>query len=99
MKKYTLKKLLSGKEKNICHLRQKNKRACHKLSEIDQSVFAAHGKSVIYPVPNKWRKQGWTIVAPKEVDPDIFADALTTAYGEAAPHKLSKQVRQDDVSG
>ncbi|MBC6489542.1 MmcQ/YjbR family DNA-binding protein [Flavihumibacter stibioxidans] len=39
----------------------KNKRACIKLSEIDQDVFSSADRAVIYPVNNKWGKQGWTI--------------------------------------
>jgi predicted DNA-binding protein (MmcQ/YjbR family) len=38
----------------------KNNRACIKLSEIDQDVFSAADRSVIFPVDNKWGKQGWT---------------------------------------
>jgi hypothetical protein len=37
-----------------------NHRACLKLSEVDQNVFSTNQTGVIYPVPNKWGKQGWT---------------------------------------
>lgn len=40
----------------------KKDRATLKLSEIDQDVFSAADRSVIYPVPNKWGRQGWTFV-------------------------------------
>lgn len=33
-------------------------RACLKFSELDQSAFCSFDKEVIYPVPNKWGKQG-----------------------------------------
>ncbi len=39
-----------------------NQRACIKLSPIDQSVFCAFDKDVIYRVNNKWGQQGWTLV-------------------------------------
>lgn len=69
------------------------KRACVKLSEIDQSVFAAADKSIIYPVDNKWGKQGWTLIEMNQAQEDLFVDALTTAYCEVAPKKLAEQIR------
>lgn len=68
-------------------------RACIKLSEIDQDVFSRTNKSIIYPVTNKWGKQGWTLVELKNVSNDLFTDALTTAYCEVAPSKLAQQIR------
>jgi hypothetical protein len=63
-------------------------RACIKLSEIDQDVFTSD-RAIIYPVDNKWGKQGWTLVELNTVHPDLFKDALTEAYREVAPKKLS----------
>lgn len=68
---------------------RKNNQACIKLSEIDQNVFSAFDKSIIFPVPNKWGKQGWTFIDLKKVPKAMFIDALTTAYCEVAPKKLS----------
>jgi predicted DNA-binding protein (MmcQ/YjbR family) len=70
-----------------------NKRACIKLSEIDQDVFASADRTTIYPVDNKWGKQGWTMIEMKKVKKDLFTDALTTAYCEIAPKKLAEQIR------
>lgn len=69
------------------------KRACIKLSEIDQDVFCSNDRAIIFPVANKWGKQGWTFIEMSRVHKDIFADALTTAYCEVAPTKLAQQVR------
>lgn len=69
------------------------KRACIKLSEIDQSVFSAADRSIVFPVDNNWGKQGWTLIDMKKVHKDLFIDALTTAYCEVAPKKLADQVR------
>ncbi len=69
------------------------KRACIKLSEIDQDVFSSTAKTAIFPVDNKWGKQGWTIIEMEEVHEAMFIDALTTAYCEVAPAKLANQVR------
>lgn len=74
----------------------KNKIACIKLSEIEQSVFAAADKQSIFPVGNKWGKQGWTLIEMKKVDKDLFIDALTTAYRQVAPKKLADQIRSGD---
>ncbi|MFZ2863764.1 MAG: MmcQ/YjbR family DNA-binding protein [Ignavibacteriaceae bacterium] len=71
-------------------------RACIKLSEIDQDVFSSADKTVIYPVDNKWGKQGWTLIELKKVRKDLFADALTTAYCEVAPKKLADQLKPND---
>lgn len=57
-------------------------RACLKLSVIDQSVFCSFKQSAIYPVANKWGKQGWTLFALAEIDKDLIQDALSTAYQE-----------------
>jgi hypothetical protein len=56
--------------------------ACVKLSEIDQSVFCSFDKAIIYPVNNKWGKQGWTFIDLKKVRRDMLKDALTAAYQE-----------------
>lgn len=70
-----------------------NKMACIKLSEIDQDTFASIDRAVIFPVNNKWGKQGWTLIIMKRVSKSLFTDALTTAYCEVAPKKLAEQVR------
>lgn len=72
------------------HLRN---RACIKLSEIDQDVFSSANKKIIYPVDNKWGKQGWTLIEMALVNEELFIDTVTTAYCEVAPKKLSAEVR------
>ena len=74
----------------------KNKRACIKLSEIDQDVFSLADRTIIYPVNNKWGKHGWTIIEMKKVQKDLFADALTTAYCHVASKKLTDQIKPND---
>ncbi len=73
-----------------------NHRACVKLSEIDQDVFSTADKSIIYPVDNKWGKQGWTFIEMDKVHKDLFTDAITTAYCEVAPKKLAALIRPND---
>lgn len=84
------------KKKIFATYDDKNNRACIKLSEINQDVFSSADKTIIYPVPNKWGKQGWTLIELKEVHKDLFIDALTTAYCEVAPKKLADQVRPNE---
>ncbi|MEO7263894.1 MAG: MmcQ/YjbR family DNA-binding protein [Ferruginibacter sp.] len=62
-------------------------RACLMLSEIDQSVFSAYDKSIIYPVPNKWGKQGATFVELKRVRKAMLKDALAQAYNKITQKK------------
>lgn len=55
---------------------------CVKLSEIDQSVFCAFDKTIIFPVDNKWGKQGWTLADLNKIKKPMLVDLLTTAYNE-----------------
>ncbi len=75
------------KKKIFATLDVQNARVCIKLSEVDQSVFCLD-KSVIYPVPNKWGKQGWTFIELKKVKKSQCVDALNTAYCTVAPKSL-----------
>lgn len=68
------------KKKIFATLNVKENRACIKLSEIDQSVFCSYRNDVIYPVPNKWGKQGWTLINLANVGPEMCEDALSTSY-------------------
>ena len=81
------------KKKIFATYDEKNKRACVKLSAIDQDVFSVLDRTVIYPIPNKWGKQGWTFIEMSKVKKELFIDALTTAYCEVAPKKLADLVR------
>ncbi|UTN05872.1 MmcQ/YjbR family DNA-binding protein [Flavobacterium bizetiae] len=64
-----------------------NHHAILKLNEIDQSVFCASSEMIFYPIPNKWGKQGWTIVELSKVRPEMFEDALKLSYQNVAPKK------------
>jgi predicted DNA-binding protein (MmcQ/YjbR family) len=84
------------KKKIFATYDDKNKRACIKLSEIDQDVFCSVDKAIIFAVDNKWGKQGWTLIEMTKVNKNLFIDALTTAYCEVAPKKLADQTRPAD---
>ena len=82
------------KKKIFATLSEKDKIACLKLSPIDQSVFCAFDKAIIYPVPNKWGKQGATFINLTKIRKDMLHDALTTAYNEVANKKPSVKARK-----
>ncbi|MDQ3111437.1 MAG: MmcQ/YjbR family DNA-binding protein [Bacteroidota bacterium] len=65
----------------------KNSRACLMLSRVDQSVFSAYDKAIIYPVPNKWGKQGATFVELKTVRKSVLKDAMKHAYDKVTARK------------
>ncbi|MCW5911737.1 MAG: MmcQ/YjbR family DNA-binding protein [Cyclobacteriaceae bacterium] len=70
------------RKKIFATLDVKAARACIKLNETDQSVFCLD--KAVYPVPNKWGKQGWTFIELKTVHKDLCMDALQTAYNTVA---------------
>lgn len=73
------------------------RRACLKLSEINQDVFSVVDRTIIFPVDNKWGKQGWTFIEMSKVTEDVFIDALMKAFCEVAPKKLVDEwVRMQD---
>lgn len=71
------------------------KQACIKLSETDQDVFSAFDKAIIFPVPNKWGKQGWTYLDLSKIPKNMCVEALKTAYREVAPKRLSVLLKTD----
>jgi len=66
---------------------EKNNTAILKLNEIDQSVFCASSQMIFYPIPNKWGKQGWTIVELSKVRTEMFEDALILSYQNVVAKK------------
>jgi len=67
-------------KKIFATLNEKENRACIRLSAIDQSVFCAFDLTIIYPVPNKWGKQGWTLINLSKIKKTMLKDALSQAY-------------------
>ena len=71
----------------------KNNRVCLMLTPIDQSVFIAFDQTVIYPVPNKWGKNGATYVELKTVRKTMLKDGLRKAYQKALSGKENPTVK------
>ena len=67
------------KKKIFATLDVKNSIACIKLSAADQDVFCLIDKEIIYPVPNKWGQQGWTLINLTKIKKPLLTDVLTTA--------------------
>jgi predicted DNA-binding protein (MmcQ/YjbR family) len=77
-------------KKIFATLNEKAHRACVKLNEIDQSAFCAYNAQVMYPVPNKWGKHGWTNISLELIEEEMLSDALQTAYGLILKGKTKK---------
>jgi len=72
---------------------KKENRICIKLNEADQYAFCAFDKTIIYPVPNKWGKRGWTLINLAKVEEETLKDATVTAFFTVAPEKIAREVR------
>lgn len=71
-------------------------RATIKLSPADQDIFCTFDADVIYPVPNKWGKQGWTHINLKTVKEEMLSELIKCAYKEVASKRLSDQINFEE---
>lgn len=71
-------------KKIFATLDEKENRACLMFDLVQQSVFSAYDKTIIYPVPNKWGQKGATYIELKKVRKDVLKDALEQAYNKVA---------------
>ena len=67
-------------KKIFATLLEKDQLAMLKLPLVEQSVFCAFDKTVIYPVPGGWGRNGATYVELKKVKKTMLKDAMTVAY-------------------
>lgn len=74
---------------------ERNNRITVKLSAMDQDNFSSLSSNV-YPIDNKWGKQGWTFVELNELNQELLSNILRTAYCEVAPKRLSEQVQKNE---
>ncbi|HTF80820.1 MAG TPA: MmcQ/YjbR family DNA-binding protein [Cytophagales bacterium] len=77
-------------KKIFATLSEKDRIVCIKLTEIEQSLFCTFDNTAIYPVNNKWGKQGWTLIVLDKVPEDTLKDALNIAY----EHLVTKHKKQ-----
>jgi hypothetical protein len=80
--------LFNDLRKNIVQIQKKifatidlkTKLVCEKLNAIDQASFCSFDKQIMYPVPNKWGQQGWTLINLENVLEDTLRNAQETSY-------------------
>ena len=70
---------------------EKNKIAVLMFSPLEQSVFCAFDKTIIYPVPGGWGKQGSTIFELGRIKKTMMKDALSVVYNEIVAKSKKKK--------
>ncbi|MCX8470276.1 MAG: hypothetical protein ORN55_00725 [Chitinophagaceae bacterium] len=83
-------------KKKFASIRYYKGRASVKLSILDQDVFCSFDTMVMYPIPNRAGKNGWTHINVNNIKKDMCLDAITMAYCEVAPKDLAAQYAYDD---
>ena len=68
------------KKKIFTTLSEEKRIAMVVLSLIDQSVFCAFNKEIIYPVPGKWGMQGCTYIELTKLPKAMLKDLLASAF-------------------
>lgn len=81
-------------KKIFATLNERESLACLKLSMEDQYTYSRTDPKTIYPVPNKWGAQGYTLVNLAEVKKDLLIEMVTRAYHMAASKKPAKKIRK-----
>jgi hypothetical protein len=66
-----------------------------RLTEVDQSIYCQYNSEIVYPVPNKWGKLGWTHVNLPLVDAEMLRELIRLSYCIAAPRKLADKYMVD----
>lgn len=69
-------------KKIFATLDEKKKTAVLMLSPLQQSVFCAFDKTIIYPVPGGWGRKGCTVFELSKVKKAMLMDALHVVYEE-----------------
>jgi hypothetical protein len=70
------------KNRILATLDESTKVACVKLDLVNQDVFSRYNPEAVYPVPNKWGKQGATFINLPKVKREILKDILQVAYAQ-----------------
>ncbi len=66
--------------KIMASLNAPEKRATVKLSVEQQDLFCLYDKAIMYPVPNKWGKLGWTHINLSLATKEMVKEALQEAW-------------------
>ena len=62
-----------------------------KLTPEQQRVFMPENPNVFIPAPGAWGRQGSTLVRLKTANPDVVQEALTAAWRNRAPKKITER--------
>ncbi len=85
-----------GGSKIIATYNNQENLVCVKFSETEQDLFALYDKKIIYPVPNKWGKLGWTYIDLQKVKLAVFKQAFASAYKHVTKgNKMNKANTMD----
>lgn len=87
----------SVKKKLFATYDPQKKITCVKLNVADQEALSSTDSDIIYSVKNSSEEEGWTNVDMGKVDKEMFKEALTKAYCEAAPVKLATMVQEKET--
>ena len=79
------------KNKIFATIHTRDKRVMVKLTLVEQSVFTDIDRTIIYPVPGGWGRQGATFVELSKVKKEILKEALEAAWRNTAPKPLIKK--------
>ena len=72
-------------------LDEKKKIAVLMFSPIEQSVFCAFDKTIIYPVPGGWGRNGATIFELDKIKKPMLKDGLTVVFQEIVVKTTKKK--------
>ncbi|HAO46883.1 MAG TPA: MmcQ/YjbR family DNA-binding protein [Ferruginibacter sp.] len=78
-------------KKIFATLREKNNIAVLMFSPLQQSVFCAFDKTIVYPVPGAWGQKGCTIFELGKVKQSMIKDALQVVHEEILAKTKTKK--------
>lgn len=74
-------------QKIFITLDSKKNIATVKLTAKSQDLFSLFDPKIVYPVPNKWGLQGWTIVELNLIELDFLNEIIEEAFQTVSKSK------------
>lgn len=78
-------------KKIFATMKEKDNIAVLMFSPLEQSVFCAFNKTIIYPVPGGWGLKGATVFELSKMKRTMMKDALKVAYDEIVAKSKNKK--------
>ena len=72
-------------------MQEEKKIAVLMFPPLEQSVFCSFDKTIIYPVPGGWGRQGATIFELGKIKKAMLKDALSVVYNEVVEKSKKKK--------